>query len=551
MDKSWKPGQPCELPPEQPDKPHSISYKIIYIWHCQFVRAGDLYLVTDVKTADRKKPEYVTETDRSAAEQQLIDEAMDVSYAAGKWETKDCKKDSDERQGIFPMTKDEASAGGAQDRCDAVQNISAAAKLVLSEEVVPPDDRPKDLGPYQPMAGGWQKLGIALGERLRTFATYGPGNHHETNAACTQAIDAFLDAIGPKAGDFASLTDPPGKKRLPDWTVKLSTLETTGNIADPDTAEPCREVALTTGYDLAISQQAVAHANTADDAGNKSLSANLNGLANYYEAKGDSFAPQTPKPGSDSLVIPRLTPTPLQEIRPPIDDDARTAWSNVGTTSGVGIPLSQRAVEYAWFFGGVIAEFDSAGQIIGSLGSGVGNTGENTGTGQSEVGPDGCPVSTPPNTLRDGAAKIGIQKLCAEAVANAATPAAAKAIKWALARLGWHYCLCAKRNEVGWADCSSFVSRAYQEGAGMHLYQGNALTVTPYHVGNHPWRRLIPFSQIQAGDLMVVNSGGHIAMQLVDGYKVHTNTHNDVSRIERTYSPSYVEATVRMIPEGA
>ena len=78
-------------------------------------------------------------------------------------------------------------------------------------------------------------------------------------------------------------------------------------------------------------------------------------------------------------------------------------WSKLGSNSGVSIPLEQLAVEYAWFFGGVIAPFDSAGKRIGSLLTATaGAEGGAPGTTQQTIGPDGCPTTAPSNTMRSG-----------------------------------------------------------------------------------------------------------------------------------------------------
>lgn len=86
-------------------------------------------------------------------------------------------------------------------------------------------------------------------------------------------------------------------------------------------------------------------------------------------------------------------------------------------------------------------------------------------TPQTVVGKSGCPQS-----VLDGAvpAGISVRDLCERAVKDAATPQAALAIKWALTRLGAPYaCGGAGRLEPWRFDCSSYVSRAYAEGAGL------------------------------------------------------------------------------------
>lgn len=84
---------------------------------------------------------------------------------------------------------------------------------------------------------------------------------------------------------------------------------------------------------------------------------------------------------------------------------------------------------------------------------------------QTVVGPSGCPTEVLSGTFPPD---VDITRLCRRAVRNAATPQAAFAIKWALVRLGAPYaCDGIGRLEPWRYDCSSYVSRAYAEGAGL------------------------------------------------------------------------------------
>ncbi len=535
MDRSFKPGQPCALPSDDPNKPYSVSFKIIYIWRCETTRLRDLYLVTAAKTDDKGNPVYTVEPSRSQADETLVNEALSVSYAASKWKAgkKDCDNSKDDREGIFPMTKAEATEAKVTDRCDIEQNIDGAAKLVLSVEQVEPDKRPHDLGLFEPMEGGWTKLGIALGQDLKLFAVVGPGTDFTATNACTAVMKKFFTAIAPAAGEFASVTNPISADALVRWSNRLQTLEQQQKITDPGWDPACIVGSWAPGFNDTMAQVALGLA------GDSAYSSNLNGLSNYYAAEEDALKGIDPVPGTDSLVVPRLAPRPLNDIQAPIADDATEVWSLLGSTDGVEIPLDQLAVEYAWFFGGVIAPFNSAGQLIGSLAQGGGATdGGGGGTVQVTVGPDGCPTNAPPNTLRAGADKIGVHKLCVDSVAKARTPQAAMAIKYALTHLGVPYCECVpQRNEPGYYDCSSFVSRAYRDsGAIPNLYKGNAPTTDVLRAV--PWTHQISLAQAQPGDLVEPHSG-HVTMQLADGYKVHTNQTGDVSHVERAYTSAY------------
>jgi len=90
--------------------------------------------------------------------------------------------------------------------------------------------------------------------------------------------------------------------------------------------------------------------------------------------------------------------------------------------------------------------------------------------GQNSVGPDGCPTSAPSNTMRSGSSSIGIARLCADSVRAAATPQAARAVKYALNHLGLPYSQ-ERRMQSGWYDCSSLVMRSY-DSAGVDVLVG-------------------------------------------------------------------------------
>lgn len=155
-------------------------------------------------------------------------------------------------------------------------------------------------------------------------------------------------------------------------------------------------------------------------------------------------------------------------------------------------------------------------------------------TGQTTVGPDGCPTSAPSNTLRDGSASIGIAKLCADSVAQARTPQAANAIIYALTHLGLPYSQ-GRRMDPGWYDCSSYVMRSYQA-TGLKMYTSWAEVTTS--IVTAPWAVQIPLSQAKPGDL-IEPEPGHVVMHLADGFHVHTNQDGDVSHVAAEYGSAY------------
>ncbi|NDU77038.1 hypothetical protein GWI34_31125 [Actinomadura sp. DSM 109109] len=543
VERNGNPDGPCAVPPpDDPEKPWSISFRIITIWRCEANRTPDLYLVTGGKWQENEF-KYTVQTDRSAAVETLVNEAMSVSYGASKWQTDKCDDGKDSRQGIFPMTKEEAKKAKVDDRCDVDKNIAGAAKLVLAGESVPPEERPHDLGNFQPMVGGWQLLSIALGTDLERFSLIGPGqNTFEATDQCITVMRKFLTDIAPHATEFASLKKPPGLDKVySEWQPKLTKLETDHKIVDPGSDKACMIGSWSPGYNSTLAQLATELSNGAH-------SANLDGLGNYYQGREDANKELPPVVGEDSLVIPRLALRPLKPVGAPVAEDATEAWSRLGNTEGVSLPVEQVAVEYAWFFGGVIPPFDSAGKVIGSLANGGAGGTTDGGTVQTTVGPDGCPTEVGTRALHDGVVnkktkpeQITIHQLCVDSVAKARTPQAAMAIKWALSHLNWPYAPLdsGKRNDPGWADCSSFVSRAYRDsGAIPNLYPKGSNAPVTGTFRSVRWMHKITLSQAKPGDLVEPHSG-HVAMQLANGYKVHTNQTGDVSKVERAYTNAY------------
>lgn len=170
---------------------------------------------------------------------------------------------------------------------------------------------------------------------------------------------------------------------------------------------------------------------------------------------------------------------------------------------------------------------------------------------QTKIGPDGCPIDNVPATLRDGSDLIGAAALCRSAVRQAATSQAALAITWAFSHLGAPYaCGGVGRLLPFRMDCSSFVSRAYSEGAGL----GTAVTgwapstrdMVPWDgVGLDPHYAYVAPTALRAGDLVLYDTcpqGGcpykHVVMYLgsPDGGKsfwmAHTNSCGDIAKVE-------------------
>ena len=167
-----------------------------------------------------------------------------------------------------------------------------------------------------------------------------------------------------------------------------------------------------------------------------------------------------------------------------------------------------------------------------------------------QIGTDGCPITVLDGVIPEG---LDVHALCVRAMQAAPTEQAAFAIQWALSRLGAPYaCGGIGRLEPFRFDCSSFVSRAYYEGAGMRTAGASWAPSTRNMV---PWDGLslddhyVPIDpdQIRPGDLVLYNtcpadgsscSYRHVVMflgRLTRGgptYMAHTNKCGGVAHVE-------------------
>lgn len=166
-----------------------------------------------------------------------------------------------------------------------------------------------------------------------------------------------------------------------------------------------------------------------------------------------------------------------------------------------------------------------------------------TGTGgpQKIITDRDCPRTAPAGTLRGAAAGLSIFEICAQSVAQAATPQAALAIKWVLHRLGAPYaCEGVGRLDPFRFDCSSLVSRGYFTGAGIPVAGDSWAPST---------RDMVPWDGVSLdrhyayvaprftapGDLILYDTGGasyrHVVMLLAGNLMVHTNSCGDVAHV--------------------
>ncbi len=162
---------------------------------------------------------------------------------------------------------------------------------------------------------------------------------------------------------------------------------------------------------------------------------------------------------------------------------------------------------------------------------------------------DGCPKQVPDGTLRGGAEKLPVRRLCAAAVDRAATPQAALALRYAFTALGAPYACDGVGRLLPYRfDCSSLVARAYAEGAGLPTAGAGWAPSTRDMV---PWDgvalgepyRPIPVERMRPGDLVLFDtctSGScpyrHVVMYLGEvggqAWMLHTNACGDVAKVE-------------------
>ncbi len=168
---------------------------------------------------------------------------------------------------------------------------------------------------------------------------------------------------------------------------------------------------------------------------------------------------------------------------------------------------------------------------------------------QTVVGKDGCPKSVLDGTVPEG---VDVKKLCKYAVKRAVTPQAAVAVKYALLRLGAPYaCGGIGRLDAWRYDCSSYVSRAYSEGAGLKTagdgWAPSTRNMVPWDGASlDPHYAPIDASKLKPGDLVLYDTCPtgevcpyrHVVMYLgpmAEGgvpMMAHTNSCGSVAHVE-------------------
>ncbi len=167
---------------------------------------------------------------------------------------------------------------------------------------------------------------------------------------------------------------------------------------------------------------------------------------------------------------------------------------------------------------------------------------------QTVVGGNGCPKEVLEGTVPEG---VNVKQLCNLAVRTAPTAQAAFAIKWALVRLGAPYaCEGIGRLDAWRYDCSSYVSRAYAEGAGLKTagdgWAPSTRNMVPWDGASlDPHYAIIPPKKLRPGDLVLYDTCPdgevcpyrHVVMYLGPAkpggppLQAHTNACGDVAHV--------------------
>jgi cell wall-associated NlpC family hydrolase len=191
--------------------------------------------------------------------------------------------------------------------------------------------------------------------------------------------------------------------------------------------------------------------------------------------------------------------------------------------------------------------------------------------GPSGAGTDGCPTTSPANTLTDGAESIfgGVLEICQRAVRQARSGYARWAIKKALKMLGDAYddgsCGAGGREGPDSSDCSSFVMRAYRgpiptipawsptSGAMVAeaYYGANVAGVKFKKVNSQTCSQGVACPGALPGDLLFKSNtspgGQHVCMKLTDGFTVDNHTCGGIAQVRK--SSDCVEYPVAVVPE--
>lgn len=140
-----------------------------------------------------------------------------------------------------------------------------------------------------------------------------------------------------------------------------------------------------------------------------------------------------------------------------------------------------------------------------------------SGSNGGGVSPDECPTEAPPGTVQSNKS---IKDICVEAISNAGSGEAARAIIWALSNLNEVYVKNdpVKRMQPGWSDCSSFVAKAYDasgavvNGKPFSQVFGGTVSYMPSSYTGTNLTRLPDKGSLKPGDIVIQFNGDNPAL---------------------------------------
>jgi hypothetical protein len=211
----------------QPDPTTPVPRIVELVWRCEMLRTPPtLWTPTGVLTG----PD---------AQNQLLDEAHVVAAVWSGYGTAPCDPAAP-YAGVFPVP-----ATALADRCNPVENVRAAARLVLDQESRPLDQRP-GTNEWERAAAGWATMPPAFGDgTANRFATDGPpALGFSPTAGCDAGLTAALDAeaatepayggLAPMAGFAPTAVDfDPAAWDAAFATTPLDPLVREGGACDP------------------------------------------------------------------------------------------------------------------------------------------------------------------------------------------------------------------------------------------------------------------------------------------------------------------------------
>lgn len=211
----------------QPDASVPIPQVVEVVWRCEMLRTPPV-VFTPAGAVDGVEAQNV-----------LLDEAHAVAAAWSSYGAAACDAAAP-YAGVFPVP-----VTATDRRCDPVENVRAAARLVLDQESRPLDERP-GATEWEQAAAGWATMPPALGDAgANRFTAEGPpAGGFEPGDGCRRAVDTALDAAAattPAYATFSALAlfepravdfDPTHWDRVFDTTT-VAPLLAPGGACDP------------------------------------------------------------------------------------------------------------------------------------------------------------------------------------------------------------------------------------------------------------------------------------------------------------------------------